>query len=107
MTDIWATAGAAIDAAFADPEQIIYTGAGLTAKPISAIRSDDAAPTFPGPGATLRRVSYEVSKSDLPATPSKKNTFTHRGIVWLVEEITSRDEVGKWELVVVDGGPIP
>lgn len=105
MSDPWAAAGAAIDAVFADPEPIIYTGAGVVSEPISAIRSDAAAPSFPGPGDTLRRVSYEVAKAALPGTPSKQNTFTHRDTLWLVQEITSRDEIGKWELVVVDGGP--
>lgn len=105
MSDLWAAAGAAIDAVFADPEPLIYTGAGLIAQPVRAIRSDEAAPAFAGPGATLRRITYEIAKGALPNPPSKKNTFVHRGTVWLVEEITSRDDIGKWELVVVDGGP--
>lgn len=105
MSDLWAAASAAIDAVFSDREPLIYTGAGLVAQPVSAIRSDGAAPPFPGPGATLRRITYEIDKAALPTPPSKKNTFVHRGTVWLVEEITSRDDIGKWELVVVDGGP--
>ena len=98
--DPWAAAGAVIDAAFADPEPVIYTGAGLTDKPIRAIRSDTAAPTFEGPGSTLRQVSYEIALADLPQPPRKSDSFIHRARRWKPEDITFRDEIAKWVLVV-------
>jgi hypothetical protein len=104
---IWATAGAAIDAAFADPEPLIYTGAGLTAEPISAIRSDTPAPDFQGPGNTLRSIVYEVDQADLPDRPSKTDRFEHRERRWRVDNVVKRDDVGKWELTVVDDGALP
>ena len=101
----WDVASAAIDRAFNDPEPIIYTGAGLVGAPLAAIRSDTAAPAFNGAGKTLRTITYEVRQADLPEQPRKSNTFTHRGHLWRVEDITRRDDIGKWELVVTDGGP--
>ena len=101
--DIWARAGAAIDKTFG--VEIIYTGAGLTGAPITAIKQDSAASSFLGPGDTLRRITYEVDQADLPQAPTKKNTFVHGGIRWQVDDITKRDDIGKWELVVVDTGP--
>jgi hypothetical protein len=101
----WADAGAVIDAAFADEEPLIYTGAGLAGAEISAIRSDVAAQDFDGPGKTLRRVTYEIGQADLPQRPDKTNSFIHRGRTWKVEDVTKRDDIGKWELVVVDLGP--
>lgn len=105
---VWDDAGAAIDAAFVDPEPLIYSGAGLVAEPIFAIRSDNAAPDFAGEGRTLRQVTYEVAQSDLPMRPDKSNTFTHRAHNWKVEDVTPRDDLAppKWELVVIDLGEI-
>jgi hypothetical protein len=104
MSD-WDAAAAAISAAFADPEPIIYTGAGLVAQPIVAVRSDWPAPAFAGAGETLRKITYEIQKRLLPEEPSKRNTFSHRGLRWAVEDITSRDDVDAWELVVSIAGP--
>lgn len=101
--DPWARAGAAIDKTFG--VEIIYTGAGLTNKAIIAIKQDTAAQPFVGPGDTLRRITYEVHQADLPQEPTKRNTFVHDGIRWQVDDITKRDDIGKWELVVVDTGP--
>ena len=57
---IWETAGAVINAAFADPEPIIYTQGGTALPPMPAIRSDEGAPNFDGAGRTLRSVAYEI-----------------------------------------------
>ena len=99
----WDTASGVIAAAFADPEPLAYTQSGVTF-PVKAIRSDVAADAFPGPGATLRKVVYEIRQADLPAPASKKDSFVHRGRIWRAEDITRRDDVGAWELVVVDQG---
>ncbi len=101
---IWDTAGAAIDRVFADPSPIIYTGAGLTAGSVSAIRTDDAAPDFAGPGQSARTIGYEVAMASLPSKPSKSDYFTHRGRKWRVIDITTRDEIGKYALIVQDDG---
>jgi len=102
---IWDRAGAIIDATFKEEAEIIYTGAGLVGTPITAIRSDVPAPEFPGAGRTLRKITYEVRQSDLPEDASGEDTFTHRGVRWSVQDVTRRDDIGKWELVVVDEGP--
>lgn len=102
---IWATAGAAIDAVFADPEPIVYTGAGLVAVPIAAIRLDELAPDFDGQGRTARRVGYELPFSAMPGTPAKGQYFTHRGFRWNVQQAERRDEIGKWHLDVTQGPP--
>jgi hypothetical protein len=101
----WQAAGQAIIDCFADPEPIIYTGAGLVAQPLTAVRSDWPAPAFAGPGETLRKITYEIQKQLLPEEPSKRNSFTHRGMRWAVDDITSRDDVDAWELVVSIAGP--
>lgn len=101
---IWDAAGAAIDRVFADPAPVIYTGAGLTAAPVSAIRTDTAAPDFAGPGQSARTIGYEIAITALPARPANTNSFTHRGRRWRVIDITTRDEIGKYELIVQDDG---
>jgi hypothetical protein len=99
-----AAALAAIHAAWADDEPIIYTQASVAVGPVLAIRSDVAAPTFQGPGASLRKVTYEVRKPDLPAEPTKRDTFTHRGRKWSIAERISLDELDAWQLIVTDVG---
>lgn len=101
---VWTEAGDDIDAEFIDPEPLIYTGAGLSGLPIWAIWSDVPASDFAGPGQTLRKVTYEIKQSDLPERPDKTNRFAHRGRTWKVEDVTQRDDIGKWELVVEDLG---
>lgn len=101
----WQAAGQTIFNAFADPEPIIYTGAGLVEQPLRAVRSDWQAPAFAGAGETLRKITYEIQKQLLPGEPTKRNTFTHRGMRWSVEDITNRDDVDAWELVVSIAGP--
>jgi len=100
----WGAAAAAIGAAFAEREPIVYTRGGVVLPPIPAIRSDVPAPTFEGPGRTLRTVSYEIRQSDLPARPANGETFTHRGRRWRVGDVTTLDDVGAWSVVVTDSG---
>jgi hypothetical protein len=106
MRDPFGAAAPTIFAAFADPEPIIYTQAGVVVGPIRAIRSDDAAPNFQGPGASLRKVTYEVRKRDLPAEPTKRDTFTHRRRKWSITERISLDELDAWQLIVTDVGAV-
>ena len=104
MLDPFAMAQRAIRAAFADPEPLDYTQDGLHLPPFQAIRSDRAAPTFEGPGATLRTITYEIEKRALPAVPTKKDSFTHRGRKWSIQDVTSLEDVAAWHLIVTDAG---
>ena len=103
---IWTDAGAAIARAFAEEEPVTYRGP-VVVGPISAIVSNDPAGEFAGAGATLRRITYEIQKGDLPFTPRKKETLDHGSRSWRVEDITSRADVDAWQLVVTDAGPLP
>ena len=100
-------AGAAIDAAFADPEPAYYTGAGLTGAPVSAIVRDEPAPAFDG-GRTLRTIFFEIAQADLPQEPHKGERLDHRGQRWRVDEVRPRNDLmpPKWELVVIDAGEV-
>jgi hypothetical protein len=103
MHDPFAAAAPAIFAAFADRERIIYTQAGVELPPIAAIRIDgDAAIML---GSTDKSICYEIRQADLPAPPSKKDHFAHRGRRWDVESRKSLDDVGGWRVFVVDAGP--
>lgn len=105
---IWSDAGAVIDAVFADVDPIIYTGAGLVAAALPAIRSDGAAPSFEGAGATLRQITYEMAQGLFPQTPeTDEDTFTHRGRVWSVCQVERVEDVSppKYLLTVTDTGP--
>jgi hypothetical protein len=93
-----ASAQVAIHAAFAEP--ILFTGGVLVEEPITAIKSDTPADGFPGRGSTLRRVSFEILQAVLPDKPEKGNTIRHSDTDWKVIDITRRDDVGAWELVV-------
>ena len=104
---IWATASAAIDAVFADPEAIVYTGGGLVAAPVKAIRLDLDAPEFDGVGSTLPRIVYEVAFAAFPGEPKKPDFFTHRGRRWNIQQAQRRDDVGKWRLDVTQGPAAP
>ena len=101
---LWDAAGAVITAAFVDPEPIIYTQGGVILPPIRAIRTEDAAPVFQGAGSTLRKIGYEVQQRDLPAEPTKRDSFTHRGRKWVPAEATRMDDIGAWLLFVEDAG---
>lgn len=89
---------AAIHAAFADP--VIYTGAGLSAAPITAIISDVSADAFLGAGASARHISFEVQESDLPSPPGKGDLIVHEGVSWSVIDIVRRRDVAAWSLSV-------
>lgn len=86
---------AAIHAEFADP--ITYTGAGVTAKPITAIFSDveDGDPT-----RTLRRVTFEIQFADLPAEPGKGDIIEHETGRWSVNDRETHRDVSAWVLTV-------
>lgn len=97
---IWDAASAAIVAAFADPELLIYTCAGKQPVAIRAIRSEHGLDD-----GSARRVAYEIADTaGLPAAPTKRDTFTHRGRVYGPEQIMRRDDVGAWQLTVSDQG---
>jgi hypothetical protein len=102
MSD-WDDASADIDAAFG--VAVIYTGAGLAGVEIAAIRGDYAAPNFEGAGKTERAVTFEVAQADLPQRPTNSNTFTSGGVKFRVQDVTKRDDIGKWELGAVEIGP--
>jgi hypothetical protein len=89
---------AAIHAAFAEP--VAYTGAGLGGATIAAIKSDEAGDPFQGPGSTVRKISFEVLQAALPGTPAKGNIIVHAGTSWRVIDITRRDDVAAWALIV-------
>lgn len=96
---------AAIFAAFADPEPVVYSQRGVALPaPVRAVRSVDAAPAFAGPGDTLRSTTYEIRQADLPDEPTAKDSFTHRGRRWRVSNVTRDDDAGAWLLMVTDAG---
>ena len=87
-----------IRAAFS--ETVIYTGAGLTAQPIPAVRMEDGAPTFQGAGSTLRKVCFEIAQADLPSEPRKGDLLVSDGVERKVIDRTRRDDIAAWWLVV-------
>ncbi len=104
MHDPFAAAAPAIFAAFADRERIIYTQAGVELPPIAAIRTDASAPDLLG--SSPEQISYEIRQADLPAPPSKKDYFIHRGHRWDIEERKELHEVAGWRVFVVDAGAV-
>ncbi len=106
MVDPFRAAASVLFKAFADPERIIYTQDGVVLLPIRAIWTDTAAAGFEGPGSTLRKLTYEIQQSDLPKRPSKtRDSFTHIGRRWAIDDVTKRDDIGAWWLIVSDAGP--
>ncbi|MDZ7894178.1 MAG: hypothetical protein U5M50_03970 [Sphingobium sp.] len=97
MTD-WAASAREIDAAFAEP--IAYTGAALTNAPLTAIYNNVPASEFMGPGATARRVWFEIRYDKLPMRPAKGHRIAHATGDWAVIDITDRDDIAAWELTV-------
>ena len=107
-----AAAQAAVRAAFG--VGVLYVGAGLAAGEIVAVKSDTAALPFQGGGDTLRQISFEVAQADLPSEPDKgelllegtapwsADTVTS---VWAVNDITRRDDIGAWVLIVEEEDP--
>lgn len=98
-----ANAAAAIHAAFREELPVRYTGAGVTNRSVAAVKVDIAADSFQGPGKTLRQISFEVQQCALPEPPGKGNRIVELdgdGTVWRVIDITRRDDVGAWVLIV-------
>lgn len=83
-------------------EDVVYTGAGLAGEAIKAIWSDGSAPDFSGPGTTARMVSFEIEKAALPLPPRNGDTILRVATseLWRVNDVTRRDDVGAWLLVV-------
>ncbi len=82
-------------------EIVTYTGAGLSGETVGAIPSDTSAPSFQGPGATLRSLTFEIAYSSLPERPRKGNVIGgYAGNDWTVDDITERDDLGAWVLGV-------
>ncbi len=101
-----AAALAEIRAAFADLEPAIYVQSNRgPLPPLSVIRTDLAGPAFRGEGSTSRQIIYEVDQADLAEEPTKRDRLIHRGRVWAFEDITRRDDIAAWELIVSDEGP--
>lgn len=101
---IWARAGAVIDGAFSDPEDIVYTSDEFGVFEFPAIKIDEPAEQFQGNGRNLRKITWEIPQAELPGRASNRDFFTHGGRKWQVLEATRRDDVGKWEVVVQDEG---
>lgn len=99
MFDPFAAAQAVLNRAFTDREPLLYVCAGQVPVSVAAIRSEFE--LLDGG----RRIVYEVAYSaGLPATPSKRDTFVHRGRTWGVSDWKPHDDVGAWELTVLDQG---
>ncbi|HEV7658829.1 MAG TPA: hypothetical protein VGO55_03185 [Allosphingosinicella sp.] len=103
MRDHEAAALADIRAAYEEP--VIYTGAGLDGETIMAIPSDSAALPFQGPGSTAREVSFEIAQALLSEEPRNGNLLQHGANHWSVIDITQRDDVAAWLLVVEEAQP--
>lgn len=88
---------AEIHAAFAQP--ITYKPHGGALQQLAAVYSDGAAPNFDGMGASLRTIRWEVRQADV-AEPELGAEISANGKTWRVVDITRRDDVGAWELIV-------
>lgn len=86
-----------IHAAFATP--ITYQAPGGDAVSITAVYSDVPSPGFFGEGATQRTISWEVQQADV-ADPVKGAEIVSGTKTWRVIDITPRDDVEAWELIV-------
>lgn len=91
------TFAAEIHAAFATP--ITYQAPGGAVVPVSGVYSDVPSPGFFGEGATQRTISWEVQQADV-ADPVKDARIVSGTKAWRVIDITPRDDVGAWELIV-------
>lgn len=103
MRDHELAALATIRAAY--EEDVLYTGAGLSGAPIKATPSDSGALPFQGPGSTAREISFEIAQSALPEQPRNGNQIQHGPNHWSVIDITQRDDVAAWVLVVEEAQP--
>lgn len=88
---------AEIHAAFATA--ITYKPPGGELLQLSAVYSNEPAPTFDGMGATHRTISWEVRQDDI-AEPQIEAEIEGAGKSWRVIDITRRDDVGAWVLIV-------
>ncbi|WP_440978572.1 hypothetical protein ACQHGV_13440 [Sphingomonas pseudosanguinis] len=95
---------AAIDAAFVDPEPLVYLvdGASAPLAPFHAIRSDGEA-RFAG-SVSAPRTSYEINPIYV-AQPKRGDSFEHCGRRWKVEEANWLPAVSRWDVRVSDAGP--
>jgi hypothetical protein len=98
MNPAEASALAALRAVFAEP--VVYTGAGLDAASIRAIKSEVPADSFEGFNGKGRRVSFEIEAPLLPEPARKSNTILHDGTLWQVIDINPRPDVGAVVLFV-------
>lgn len=85
-------------------DQVSYFAGVDPVRIIPAIFSDAPADDFTGAGASVRRVSFEIRKSALPAPPSRGDQIVHRGVNWRVIESTDRRDVAAW-VVGVERAP--
>lgn len=95
---------AAIHAAFAEP--VRYTGAGVTDAPIAAVRSDDAAAAFQGPGMSARQKWFEIRYADLPNRPANGEQLVDAngaGASFRVIEVEDHDDIDAWWVFVEAG----
>lgn len=79
--------------------RVLFTGGGVVAKPIGAVRSLGTAPAFQGPGQTARKRTYELLKADVPEKPDKSSTLVDGGS-WRVIEATDRADALAWVVAV-------
>jgi hypothetical protein len=98
VTPSEAAALATIRQAFGIP--VLYSGGALVEKPISAIKSDVPADAFPGVGNTARRITFEIGQDVVPDEPDKECRIMEGETIWRAIDITRRDDVGAWEVVV-------
>jgi hypothetical protein len=83
-------------------EPVVYTGAGLVGATINAIPSNVGGEPFQGAGETVREQSFEIAKALLPQEPATEETIQHGGKTWEVVNVTERDDVDAWVLIVTE-----
>ena len=90
-----------IHAEFALP--IRYTGAGVTNKALDAVKANSPAAVFQGAGSTARQTSFEILCADLPQRPGRRDLIVENdgtGRRWSVIDVTDRDDVNAWVVLV-------
>lgn len=102
MTDLpgGEAAARAIHRAFARP--VRYTGAGVVAKSVPAVRTHGAASALYA-DESARSLAFELWKEDLAATPQRGDILIEAdgaGAIWTVEEVIDLDEVDAWRVMV-------
>jgi hypothetical protein len=96
-----------IQSVMGDP--IVYTGAGVVAKPISGIYSETpAAPAmFGGTPNTLMKVSFEIQMSALDGEPNKGDLIVHETGSWKVQQHERKRDAEAWIVWVDETAPTP